>query len=106
MAWVNFCLRSRFVDVVNDHKRSGLTYVPKSEQGYTIGVLSLDDLDRPIPVEETVSTDQLLRQFLEDDPENLLKAERLRDHPQVTFQRLAIAKFIWNLELLPGATFI
>lgn len=94
MAWVNFCLKNRFIEVANDYKRSGLTYAPKSDQGYTTGILSLDDLDLQIPVEETISNDQLLRQFLEDDPEELLKAERLRNHPQVTFQMLALAKFV------------
>ncbi|MBW4490634.1 MAG: hypothetical protein KME12_22910 [Trichocoleus desertorum ATA4-8-CV12] len=94
MAWVNFCLKNRFIDVVNDYKRAGLTYAPKSKQGYATEIFSLDDLDRPVPVEETISNEQLLRQFLENDPEDLLKAERLRSYPHITFQTLAIAKFV------------
>jgi DNA-directed RNA polymerase specialized sigma24 family protein len=94
MAWVNFCLKNKFIEVVNDYNRTGLTYAPKSKQGYATHILSLDDLDCPVPVEESVSDEQLLRQFLDNDPEGLLKAERLRNHPHVTFQTLAIAKFV------------
>jgi DNA-directed RNA polymerase specialized sigma24 family protein len=94
MAWVNFYLKINFSNVVQDYQRLGLTYVPRSEQVHNNCLPSLDDLDRYVPVQETLTDDQLLRQFLVEDPENLLKAERLRERPNVTFQFLALAKFV------------
>lgn len=93
MAWVNFHLKNQFLIVVNDYKKIGITYIPKSEREQITCLPSLDDLDRYMPVGEAVSDDQLLRQFLEDDPECLLEAERLREHPSVTFQSVALAMF-------------
>jgi DNA-directed RNA polymerase specialized sigma24 family protein len=94
MAWVNFLLKNRFIDVVNDYKKQGITYIPKSEKEQITCFLFLDDLEQCIPVEDTRFDDELLRQFLEDDPENLLKNERLRNNSEVTFQYLALAKFV------------
>ncbi|MBW4688148.1 MAG: hypothetical protein KME40_24415 [Komarekiella atlantica HA4396-MV6] len=94
MAWVNFILRNRFIDVVNDYKKQGITYIPKSERSQTTCFLFLDELEQCIPVEDERSDDELLRQFLEEDPENLLKNERLRDNYEVTFQYLALKKFV------------
>lgn len=89
MAWVNFILDKRFIAVVNGHKRQGITNIPRDEC-----LPSFDDLDRDIPIEASLSDDQLLQQFLEDDPENLLKNERLREHPDVTFQFLALERLV------------
>jgi DNA-directed RNA polymerase specialized sigma24 family protein len=94
MAWVNFYLNNHFIGVVKDYQRSGLTYVPRANQVYTNCLPSWDDLDRYVPVEEAMTDEQHLRQFLEEDPENLLKAERLRERSDVTFQYLALAKFV------------
>lgn len=94
MAWVNFYLNNHFIGVVKDYQRSGLTYVPRANQVSTNCLPSWDDLDRYVPVQETLTDDQLLRQFLVEDPENLLKAEVLRERPDVTFQYLALAKFV------------
>jgi hypothetical protein len=37
---------------------------------------------------------QLLGRFLEDDPENILRNEHVRGHPQASFQYIAIARFV------------
>jgi DNA-directed RNA polymerase specialized sigma24 family protein len=95
MAWVNFHLNYQFINVVNDYRKKGITHISKSDRAEQLAYLpSLDDLDKFISVEETHSDDQLLRQFLQDDPENLLKKKQLRDRPEVTFQALALAKFV------------
>lgn len=81
MAWVNFCLNIHFKRVVEDYyKHSSLP--------------SIDDLEQDIPVDETPSDAQSLRKFLEEDPEGLLKAERLQKRPDITFQFLALAKHV------------
>lgn len=94
MAWVNFYLNIHFIKVVKDYKRAGLTYVPESNQAYINCLPSLDNLNRYVSVEETLTDEDMLRQFLKEDPENLLKAERLRERPDVTFQFLALEKFV------------
>jgi hypothetical protein len=94
MAWVNFLLSKYFIKVLNDYQRSGLTYLPIGERGQAPSLRSLDDLDWDIPVEEPLSDDRLLQQFLDEDPEDLLTQEHLRERPEITFQWLAVAKFV------------
>ncbi|KAM3102344.1 hypothetical protein ACKFKF_04645 [Phormidesmis sp. 146-12] len=95
LAWVNFRLNFQFIDVVNDYRKQGITQIPKSDKTEQIAYLpSLDDLDNLVSPEETLSATQLLQQFLEDDPDNLLQKQRLRERPEVTFQSLAWARFV------------
>jgi hypothetical protein len=93
MAWVNFLLSKYFIKVVNDYQRSGLTYLPTGERGQAPTLRSLDDLDWDVFVEEPLSDDRLLQQFLDEDPEALLTQEHLHERPEITFQWLAVAKF-------------
>jgi hypothetical protein len=81
MAWVNFCLNIHF-------KRVAQEYYEHSS------LPSLDDLKLDIPVDETLSEPQLLRKFLQEDPEGLLQAERLRNRPDISFQFLALEKYV------------
>jgi len=94
MAWANFLMKNQFISVVRDREKKGITYIPKSERIQSPNLPSLEDLDRYLPVKESLTDAQMLRQFLEDDPENLLKSEQIRDRPDITFQYLAIAKFV------------
>jgi DNA-directed RNA polymerase specialized sigma24 family protein len=87
MAWVNFILKCRFIEVINEYNNRKIT------------ILSLDELDKVeldnlIPEEENVSDAKLLRVFLEEDPENILKSEHIKGYPEANFQVLAIAKFV------------
>lgn len=92
MAWTNFLIKNQLIAVIRDRERKGITYISKST---TIQSLpSLDYLDRYLPIEESLTNAQMLRQFLKDDPENLLKNEQIRDRSDITFQYLAIAKFV------------
>lgn len=89
MAWVNFLLGKRFHDVVKQW------YSNKGEGG----VISLDEMDSLAsnnlsPEEHILSEAEMLRQFLEDDPENCLKNEHVRGHPEASFQYIAIARFV------------
>jgi hypothetical protein len=105
LAWVNFRLNFQFIAVVNEYRKQGITQIPKSDKTEQIAHLpSLDDLDNLVSVEDTVSVAQLLQQFLEDDPENLLRKQRLRERPEVTFQSLAWARFIEGRTWLEIAT--
>ena len=94
MAWVNFCLNYQFIEVINDFRKKGLTQLPTAKQSNQFAYIpSLDALEHLTAIEDTLSDNQLLHQFLEEDPENLMK-KRLRDHPDITFQYLALAKFV------------
>jgi len=93
MAWVNFHLNNQFCRVVGKYYRQGITNISKSNKE-VICFPSLDELERDIAVEETISNAQLLRQFLNEDPEDRLKNEHIRERPKMTFQVLAIAKFV------------
>ena len=63
--------------VVKNYNKKGITYSPKSESKPTTCILSLDDLEQ--------NPYHLLRQFLEDDPEDIFKNEHIRDRPEATF---------------------
>jgi hypothetical protein len=93
MAWVNYLLKKRFSDVVKKYLNQGITNVPPSNP--KAKVISLSELEYSLISEEQTMTDsQLVGQFLEDDPENLLKNEHIRGHPQASFQYIAIARFV------------
>ncbi|HEY9297855.1 MAG TPA: hypothetical protein VIQ31_16140 [Phormidium sp.] len=90
MAWFNYLLGKRFQDVIK------AWYSNQGRQEKI--VISLDDLDHLVsrelpPAEKIVSESEMLRQFLEEDPENLLKNEHIRGYPQATFQYIALARF-------------
>lgn len=89
MAWVNYLLGKRFQDAVKEWY---------SNNGKNV-VISIDKLDslvsnNLVSVEQMPSESQMLRQFLEDDPENILKNEHIRGHPEASFQYIAIARFV------------
>jgi hypothetical protein len=94
MAWVNFRLSCEFINVVNDYRKQGLTQLPKAgESSPVVSLPTLDDLTVSTAFEED-PTIQLLQQFLQTDPDGLLQNRQLRERPEITFQSLAIAKFI------------
>ena len=93
MAWVNFRLSKQFNSVVSDRYRQGVTYISQAERK-SFSFASIDELERGIPITETISQAQLLRQFLEEDPENRLGNEHIRGRTDITFQSITIAKFV------------
>ncbi|NET32046.1 MAG: hypothetical protein F6K19_08585 [Cyanothece sp. SIO1E1] len=89
MAWVNNLVSYKFQAAVKELSRHREITMP-----------SVDDLDRKLLEQEKSqsqaiqSDSQLLRQFLQEDPEGLLRQEFIRGHSDMTFQYLAIARFI------------
>ncbi|MEB3295625.1 MAG: hypothetical protein VKJ24_20940 [Synechococcales bacterium] len=83
MAWVNCLLNYNFLAVVREHQH------PK------IVLKSIKDLDRLVEYSNNCpDSHQILRRFLEEDPENLLKTVHIQGRVDVTFQSLAIARYI------------
>lgn len=94
MAWVNFRLNCQFIEVVKDYQKQGVTQMPKTGGSMPVQLPSLEELPLLVTqVSDRDVNDVQMRQFLRQDPERLLQ-QRLRERPEVTFQSLAIAKFI------------
>ncbi|WP_019503668.1 hypothetical protein [Pleurocapsa sp. PCC 7319] len=96
MAWVNFRLQKQFINVVNDYRKKGITNIPKAQQKEMICLPNLDNLDNYLSVSDLSNDEELLRQFIENDPERLMGAEFVKNRPFVTFQVLAKARLIDN----------
>lgn len=97
MAWVNFRLGKQFINAVNDYRKKGITDIPKAQQKEPICLPNLDNLSERLSVRESNDEELLLRQFIEQDPEKLMRTEFVKDRPEITFQILAKAKFIEDL---------
>lgn len=93
MAWVNFRLNCQFIEVVKDYQKQGLTQMPRAVAVAPIRLPSLEDLPLNSAIEDE-DENLRIRQFLQQDPEGHLQKQRLRERPEITFQQLAIAKFI------------
>ena len=52
------------------------------------------NLEENLSVERARKDRELLQQFIKQDPENIMSAEFLTEHPTITFQVLAKAKLI------------
>jgi len=96
MAWVNFVLSKTFIDVEKDLQRRGITFLPQAMKN-DMTILSLDDLNAPVPDQYLPTEVERLRQFLKDDPEGCLKQEHLQNHSKITFQQIALAKYVDDL---------
>ncbi|GAB4175019.1 MAG: hypothetical protein Fur006_05250 [Coleofasciculaceae cyanobacterium] len=83
MAWVNHLLNVHFIAVVKEFNNKRLVSFP-----------SLDELDQILPEDDILLDANMLRQFIEEDPENLLKSKHITSRPDVTFQRLAWARVV------------
>ncbi|MCP6760898.1 MAG: hypothetical protein NHB32_19620 [Fischerella sp. CENA71] len=89
MAWVNFLLNRRFLDVLQKYNNGGMRYLPsRTSNQQPVKVRSLDELERDFPdsqIQTNSSDNYSMRQFVEEDPEHLLN-EHIQARPEVTFQ--------------------
>lgn len=86
MAWANNMLHYEFLNVVREYQ---------NQNRRNVSIPSLEEIDLDSEQTETVDDDaELLRQFLADDPENLLRTSHIRGRPDVTFQSIAWAKYV------------
>lgn len=94
MAWVNFRLKKEFINVVRDSHQKGITYSPRKAKTGVVSLTSLENIESYFQVDDPVSEEQLLKQFIEDDPEEKFSQESIRGYPTLTFQRIAKARLI------------
>jgi DNA-directed RNA polymerase specialized sigma24 family protein len=78
MAWVNVLLKRRFFEEA----------IPKILGKPNLQKMTLSDLDNIAPPEEPESLTEILKEFIEVDPDNLLKKEYLQNYPAANFQAL------------------
>ncbi|NJR19248.1 MAG: sigma-70 family RNA polymerase sigma factor [Calothrix sp. CSU_2_0] len=88
MAWVNQIFNWRFEDVVAKEKKKGLTQVPKNQE--MSAVLSLENLQEELTIEDEISDEEQLKQIIEIDTENYLTNEIIQGHPQANLKAILL----------------
>ncbi|MBW4498705.1 MAG: sigma-70 family RNA polymerase sigma factor [Scytonema hyalinum WJT4-NPBG1] len=88
MAWVNKIFTNRFSDVVRKDQKRGITLLPKNQE--KTYVLSLDEINRDLPVEHEISEEEQLKEIIESDPENFFSEESIKEHPQANLKAILL----------------
>ncbi|MBW4636160.1 MAG: sigma-70 family RNA polymerase sigma factor [Iphinoe sp. HA4291-MV1] len=88
MAWVNKIFTSRFSDVVRKDQKRGITQLPKNQE--KTYVLSLDEINRNLPVEHEISEEEQLKEIIESDPEKFFSQEFIKEHPQANLKAILL----------------
>lgn len=89
MVWVNQLLNWRFSDLARKEQKKGITNLPKSQKSEAIP--SLDELKLNIASFDNRDQDMVvLKDFIRDDPENLLKSQHIKNRPEVNFQSILL----------------
>ena len=88
MAWVNQIFGRRFYDVVIRDRRRGITLLPKNQKNTQ--VLSLDELNKDLPVKNEISEQEQLKEIIENDSENFLNNEYIKEHLQASLKAILL----------------
>lgn len=88
MTWVNIIFSRRISDVGKKDQKRGITQLPKHQK--VTQVLSLDEINKDFPVDNEISEQQQLKEIIENDPENVLKNDCIKDHPQANLQAILL----------------
>lgn len=78
MAWCNVLLERRFFREA----------IPKVLDQQSIQKVSLSDLDHLALPEEPPVIAEIVKRYIESDPEDLLKSSHIKEHPEANFQAL------------------
>lgn len=84
MAWVNRIFNSRFYDVFDKERKKGIKWLPKNSEASQ--VLSLDEINKDLPLENEVSEHEQLKEIIQADPEKFLTEEYIQNHPQANLK--------------------
>lgn len=90
MAWVNVLLERRFF-------KDAIKKIHTQQNVIKITDTDTDNL--PAPQEEPPSRAEILKKYIESDPENIFKNERIQNCPQANFQAVAMQRMSgksWN----------
>lgn len=80
MAWCNMLLERRFF-------REAIPRVLEKQGIQKITLSNLDDLALP---EEPLILGEIIKEYIESDPENLFKTAHIKEHPEASFQALSL----------------
>lgn len=88
MAWVNQIFNWRFNDVVTKDQKRGFTQLRRNQE--ITQVLSLDDLNKEPPIEDEISESDQLKEIIENDQENFLSNEHIKENPQASLKAILL----------------
>ncbi|BAY42120.1 hypothetical protein NIES2111_65160 (plasmid) [Nostoc sp. NIES-2111] len=88
MAWVNTIFSRRFYDVAKKDQKKGITRLPKNSE--ISQVLSLDELNKDLPVDDEISEQEQLKEIIESDPQNFLSNEYIKGHPEASLKAILL----------------
>ncbi|UKO98740.1 sigma-70 family RNA polymerase sigma factor [Nostoc sp. UHCC 0870] len=81
MQWVNIIFSRRMSDVRQKDQKRGMTWLPKQQE-----IDSLDTLNQEVPVESEISNEEQLKEIIENDPENFLSSQYVKENPQANLK--------------------
>ncbi len=81
MTWVNYRLGKTFLDCKNEFANSNIEYVAP------------EDLENTVQHEDSIPLSEVIRQYIEEDPENIFASEYIRNRPDANFRAIALARF-------------
>ncbi|MEG3926060.1 hypothetical protein [Microcoleus sp. D3_18a_C4] len=84
MGWVNYFLNFRFLDVVDPYRRE----INRKDK-----LLSYNYLENmPSPAPDFFDDSEMLRRFIEEDPEGIFRNTSLKSRPDITLQDVVLAR--------------
>ena len=92
MAWVNTILKRRLIDVIRKYR--GRRSSSKAAIVQKRQTISLDDLTIEVAASKESEDLGNVRDFLRNDPEQILQSIRLTSHPHITLQTILVLKCI------------
>ena len=97
MAWVNGMLKYAFIDVERERYRHGMKNIPGHLKNEKL-IRSLEDLKNPPenPLDDAATANEI-RELLEQDPDQKFQNIRMQKRPEITFQLVALARFVEGL---------
>ena len=82
ITWVNFRLDKCVIDCRRRFNQTNVKDLP-----------GLNDLERIEQPQETPSLSEIIREYIEEDSENIFRKTQIRNHPDANFQAIALARF-------------
>lgn len=88
MGWVNKIVSRRLYDVVKKDKKKGITWLVKNAE--VSPVVSLDEINKDLPIEYEGSEQEQLREIIKTDPESFLINEYIKENPQANLRAILL----------------
>jgi DNA-directed RNA polymerase specialized sigma24 family protein len=83
LTWINSTLYWRFKDLVNAWIHRQTTVTPIAEPSH---------LEQSWQTNRTLTLSEMVQRWFEADPDGILRQDRIRGHPHITFQAIALRR--------------